>query len=252
MATRWVRGALILLCALAGIAAHWGSSNAQGCPTDALGFHYCCVPQQQLEVSVSGPALDTSFCVGTIIGGVCSGPAYLGRINYDWRRGTFFVSTLLQYGSDADAILNASDDFVVRGLSGPTTVTASLAVHYGFGGQANPEGCSAGTITGVLSSSIGLSVSDSRYSACEGSATDMLLQTGLSVVPDATFRLGLNLRSWVRSDSFFAPWAKGESLATLSFPDLPPGATVRSCKGYPDAVTGVTRATWAQVKAHYR
>ncbi len=185
MATRWVRGALILLCALAGIAAHWGSSNAQGCPTDALGFHYCCVPQQQLEVSVSGPALDTSFCVGTIIGGVCSGPAYLGRINYDWRKGTFFVSTLLQYGSDA-------------------------------------------------------------------SATDMLLQTGLSVVPDATFRLGLNLRSWVRSDSFFAPWAEGETLATLSFPDLPPGATVRSCKGYPDAVTGVTRATWAQVKAHYR
>jgi hypothetical protein len=83
-----------------------------------------------------------------------------------------------------------------------------------------------------------------------GQTCRQALEISVSVTSDSPFEIRLRLYA---DASVTWSGVEGAIEAKLGFPDLPVGATIRSCKGFlADVTTRVTRTSWGSVKAIYR
>ena len=228
-------------------------SNAQTCPADVIRAGE--TRDNPPTASYTVPALDTSLVRCWYSGEPpwCGGdptPEATFGVSYDWRTGTFRARARLGYTYPGFANLSATDEFVVSGLSGPSTIKARLTIQ---GSLIGAFGDVVSTCHAGLHSTVGPAVGDDRVCydyGCPG--VDMLLETSLSVYPDIPFALGLELEVQGGCHSCFNWGGGGEGLAELSFAELPPGASIRSCKGFSDTATPTRQATWGHVKSLYR
>lgn len=241
---------LLLMLSIMQIGGLSGLSNAQTCPADVIRGGE--TRDNPPAASYTVPALDSSFsrCYDSDHP-PCDGappPESTFGMSYDWRTGTFAVRMFLNYIYSGFANLSATDEFVVHGMSGPSTIRARLRIQ----GRLNGAFDVVSSFHADLHSTVGPAVGDDRVCSTAPCELDMLLETSLFAYPDVPFTLGLVLDLRGGCIGCFNYGGGSYGTARLSFADLPPGASIRSCKGFPDDATPTRHLTWGRLKRFYR
>jgi len=167
--------------------------------------------------------------------------------DYDWGAASCRTITALPFWSPTAMTGNveANEDFVVTGIPPGTPVTIHarirvVATAHSPGGTpaANHatgwlEHATAGHVEAVASSeSVGPQVN-----------IDQVLALDFANLAGETFHLTMGARSDALNGN-------SRATVTLTFADLPPGATVASC--HSSAPTPTTPVTWGSIKSQYR
>jgi len=208
------------------------------CPPDTMSLAIECSPNPIVSVSTEP---GTGWGIGT-------GDGTGAGTNYDLLNGHFRANAGA-HGSGtqncAQAILVASDTYVVQGLPIGSPLTFEAVLH--IGGSADP--CCGSASCSAL-------ITDKDSGANSGAGTS----SGSPAI-DTTVELPL---AYAVGDPFTLSF-KGLALAQasngniaasvsfeLSFLDLPAEATVVSCQGFHQGPTSSRGGTWGAVKVRYR
>jgi hypothetical protein len=205
-----------------------------------------CLPDEvtllDQRILTSATTFDTTWCPYF----ECQGVAALMEAAIDWTNLRFFARAFSQY-SYAGTHVRAWDRFICTGVTGPTSLTVRATLHGLQAGGCSNEQCDLGLFNASLvvdGGSVG--PGDLNCRIC-----DRTMERSLVIEPGVPFivELQLSASAWTR---YCCP-TEGNVEAVLSFPDLPAGAFLRSCKGYRlGTPTPTRRATWGQVKQIYR
>ena len=221
--------------ALAGTGTIVYAQTPPGCPVDS-------VLVAGPWTTSTAPEFYASYCPFD-----CAGVPVWTQVRGSWPDGAFTVSALGQQLSGF-SVLVARDVFVCSGIDG----TRTLTVRVDLSGQnvsscPHPDYCSTGYWE-VLLRGGGAAAKLTSYDC--GPTCRQAMEIAVPVTPDVPFEIRLLLHAGASIN-----WdpAEGAIEARLGFPDLPAGASIRSCKGF--TTEGPTRAaqtSWGRVKAIYR
>jgi len=151
--------------------------------------------------------------------------------------------------------LDAVDRYRVTGLPAGTPVT--VVAHFRVNVQLNlscgyyPTGSGAASLrhgTSESSISVGFPSCNPPYGNCCGRSASRAEDLAVTIAINAEDEFVLTA-----SISAYMNWGTAWTNGTLSFSDIPQGASVVSCKAFQqDAPTEVRSASWGQIKTRYR
>jgi hypothetical protein len=216
-------------------------------PATATENPFCLADEMSLlslQLTSTASTFDTTSCPYFD----CYAVAALMEVDYSWPAGRFFARSFSQqYFSET--ILRARDRFLCSGISAPTTLTVRASFRGMASGGCVHWGCDGGQWRGGLSAG-GSSIDMDPVH--EWGTIERTLERTIQVHPGQTFVIELRLITSAWGGQYCCG-AEGNVEADLSFPDLPAGAGIRSCKGFASGVpTPTNRKTWGQVKQLYR
>ncbi len=205
-------------------------------------------PCRYNTIQLNGLQVDstTAASQSRIAGNVFNG---LGSASYDWTLGTCFARSEAGDGDHGSGNANvvANEDFRVVGLPAGTPLTVRARIRVQASARAADRYGSWTFSTGWLQEAGAGRVEAHTYEGPDFPAyVDRFLTLDISSVAGTPFLLTMGADS-------FAQQASGEVSVTLTFVNLPPGATIVSCQGYSvSPVVNVRRATWGSLKLRYR
>jgi hypothetical protein len=142
------------------------------------------------------------------------------------------------------------DDYELGGIPPGTPVVFDVVLHVkGDGYDFGPPGGGGGArLRATLLE--GVSNATSLLRATNGLEPAISVEEPLTLPISAVAGTPVHLRVAVRAEAFDG---RGELEGLVGFTGLPPGAYLRSCRGYlSDAPVAVRRARWGRLKAAYR
>jgi hypothetical protein len=163
-----------------------------------------------------------------------------GSASYDLIAGVFAVSAYVAEATSFNVGTTPRDIYRIEGAPEGTVITfrAELALVATESGNTGA--------TALLSEDID---NEARFSSPPGT-TVVTIEIPLSHAVGEEFELLYQLRAGASGGE---EGGVASIEATLAFRDLPGGASIVSCQGYPqDAPVQIRQATWGQVKSTYR
>ncbi len=229
-----------LVVCLVGLVLVWTSSILHAQPTPS------CPADSMLVVAPwitsTAPEFYASYCPFD-----CQGVPIWTQARGSWPLGAFTASAFgQQFGGSSTLV--ARDQFVCSGIEGTRmlTVRVDLSGRY-VGSCPHPDFCSGGYWEVLLRGG----GAAARLTAFDcGPDCRQVLEIAVPVTSDVPFELRLLLYA-----DAYVTWSQAEGAieARLGFPDLPAGATIRSCKGFTTEVpTRAMQTSWGRLKAIYR
>lgn len=216
-----------------------GASENPGCPADDVTLN-------DLHFTTAAAAYDTSYCPLYD----CSPVAFWMEVDGNWPAGRFFGMALSRTTGQARTEIHARDRFTCTGIPGATSLTVRVLLR-GLKDGGCSHHCDFGDWTAGMTAA-GSSI-EAGYVYCGDQPCEHTLEMErtIQVVPGVAFDFELRLRA--SAVTMYCCGSEGNVEAKLSFPDLPAGASIRSCKGYVSGVPTVARrTTWGLVKQTYR
>jgi hypothetical protein len=214
-----------------------GASENPGCPADNVTLN-------DLHFTTTAAAYDTVYCPYYD----CAPVAMWMEVDDSWPAGRFFGMAFTQILGQARTEIHARDRFTCTGIPGATSLTVRVLLR-GFKAGDCTHHCDYGYWSAGMTAA-GSSI-ETGYVDCGAQTCEHTLERTIQVVPDVAFDFELRLHASAVTQ--YCCRTEGSVEAKLSFPDLPAGASLRSCKGYASGVPTVARrTTWGQVKQIYR